>query len=160
MAPALRRPARPRARQWPLVLVLLLLVVPLLEVLVIIAVGRAIGGWPTFALLLVESALGAWLVRREGARAWTSLHQALTTGRMPSRQLADAALVLVGGVLLLAPGFLTDILGFFLVVPVTRPLARGVLETLVARRLLSGVYAGPRGSGSATSADVIEGEIL
>jgi UPF0716 protein FxsA len=165
-------PARPvRRGRWPLLLVLLLLVVPLLEVVVIIAVGRAIGGWPTFALLLAESAFGAWLVRHEGARAWASLQEALTTGRMPSRQLSDAALVLVGGVLLLAPGFLTDIVGFFLVLPFTRPMARRLLEAVVARRLLAGVYAGgvtpqdPRGgsrpaSRSAAADDVIEGEIL
>ena len=173
MAPAVGRPGlrRPRGR-WTLLLVVLLLVVPLLEVLVIIAVGRAIGGWPTFGLLLVESAFGAWLVRHEGGRAWAALQEALTTGRMPSRQLADAALVLVGGVLLLAPGFLTDIVGFFLVIPLTRPLARGLLETIVARRLLSGVYAShpfgapagrAPGAGSPRSRaadDVIEGEIL
>jgi UPF0716 protein FxsA len=168
-------PVVTRRRSWVwTVLVLLLLVVPLLEVLVIIAVGRAIGGWPTFFLLLAESAFGAWLVRREGGRAWQSLQEALTTGRMPSRQLADAALVLVGGVLLLAPGFLTDIVGFFLVLPFTRPVARRLLETVVARRLLAGVYAPgavpPRGPGaapgpepasrSAAADDVIEGEIL
>ena len=65
--------------------------VPLLEVLVIIQVGRVIGGWPTLGLLLVESAFGAWLVRREGARAWEALRTALTTGRMPALELVDAA---------------------------------------------------------------------
>lgn len=166
-------PAVGRRRSWLwTVLAILLLVVPLLEVLVIIAVGRAIGGWPTFFLLLAESALGAWLVRHEGGRAWQSLQSALTTGRMPSRQLADAALVLVGGVLLLAPGFITDIVGFFLVLPFTRPVARRALEAMVARRLLAGVYApggmstwpassgagpGTRGAGSG---DVIEGDVL
>ncbi len=180
MAPALggptARPRRRRARRWSALLVLLLLVVPLLEVLVIIAVGRVLGGWPTFGLLLAESAFGAWLVRREGGRAWGSLQEALTTGRMPSRQLADAALVLVGGVLLLAPGFLTDIAGFLLVIPLTRPVARRLLEAVVARRLLGGVYApaaglfrpgpggprrphGPAGQGSAAD-DVIEGDVL
>jgi len=163
-----------RRRSWLwTVLVVLLLVVPLLEVVVIIAVGRAIGGWPTFFLLLAESALGAWLVRHEGARTWLALQEALTTGRMPSRQLADAALVLVGGVLLLAPGFLTDIVGFFLVLPFTRPLARRMLEAVVARRLLAGVYAPgafpPPGYGPtrtpgdrrhSAADDVIEGEIL
>ena len=165
-------PRRVRRGRWGWLLVVLLLVVPLLEVVVIIAVGRAIGGWPTFLLLLAESAFGAWIVRHEGARTWTSLQEALTTGRMPSRQLSDAALVLVGGVLLLAPGFLTDIVGFFLVLPFTRPVARRVLEAVVARRLLAGVYAAggvspqdPRGgsrpaSRSAAADDVIEGEIL
>ncbi len=174
MAPAVGGPSRSRrpTRRWSLLLVVLLLVVPLLEIVVIIAVGQAIGGWPTFGLLLAESAFGAWLVRREGGRAWQSLQEALTTGRMPSRQLADAALVLVGGVLLLAPGFLTDIVGFFLVIPFTRPIARGLLEAVVARRLLSGVYStaassgfpsGAPGGGSTPrppSDEVIEGEVL
>ncbi len=159
---------RSRARPWPLLLLLLLLVVPLLEVVVIIAVGRAIGGWPTFALLLAESAFGAWLVRREGSRSWHGLQEALTSGRMPSRQLADAALVLVGGVLLLTPGFLTDILGFLLVMPFTRPLARGLLEAAVARRLLAGAVGGwsggaagsQGGAGPRAGGDVIEGEVL
>lgn len=159
------------APRWPLLLVVALLVVPLVEIAAIIAVGRVIGGWPTLFLLLAESALGAWLVRREGARTWRALTTALTTGRMPSRQLADAALVLVGGVLLLTPGFLTDIIGFLVILPTTRPLARRGLEAAVARRLLgAGVVARPGarpgsgraggpGAGSAAG-DVIEGEIL
>jgi len=159
----------PRARRrppWLTVLFLLLLVVPILEIAVIIAVGRVIGGWQTLVLLLVESALGAWLVRREGARAWSALVNALNTGRMPSRQLADAALVLVGGTLLLTPGFLTDIVGFFLILPLTRPLARHALETVVARRLLGGLFGGPGsgrgpgGPGSDGGPDIIEGEVL
>ncbi len=143
----------------------------------IIAVGKVIGGWPTLGLLLLESALGAWLVRREGARAWASLREALRTGRMPSRQLSDAALVLVGGTLLLTPGFLSDIVGFFFILPFTRPIARKALEAAVARRLLrdqgrtrrGGAGSGGAGSGGAgsggrapgtTGPDVIEGEVL
>ncbi|KQZ88182.1 hypothetical protein ASD62_01425 [Phycicoccus sp. Root563] len=148
-----------------------LLVVPVLEIAAIIAVGKAIGGWQTLVLLLVESALGAWLVRREGARAWAALNTALRTAQMPSRQLADAALVLVGGTLLLAPGFLTDIVGFFFILPVTRPIARTLLEAAVARRLLGGFQGrwgsgpgGPNGrggpGGSGDDPGVVEGEVL
>ncbi|HEV7147683.1 MAG TPA: FxsA family protein [Pedococcus sp.] len=144
---------------------LLVLVVPILEITTIIAVGKVIGGWQTFALLVAESALGAWLVRREGARAWSALKGALRTGTMPSRQLADAALVLVGGTLLLTPGFLTDIVGFFFILPVTRPLARRALEAAVARRLLGGFTSrwpggGPSGPSTGSGPDVIEGEVL
>ena len=152
--------SRRRRPRWLAVVFVLLLVVPVLEIAAIIAVGRTIGGWQTLVLLVVESLLGAWLVRREGGRAWQGLSAALTTGQMPSRQLADAALVLVGGTLLLTPGFLTDIVGFFFILPVTRPLARRLLERAVARRLLRGVVGpwgrGPGGSGP----DVIEGEVL
>lgn len=176
-------PAR-RRRRWPWVLVLLLLVVPTLEIAVIIGVGRVIGAWPTLVLLLVESALGAWLVKREGARTWSALATALNSGRMPSRQLADAALVLVGGTLLLTPGFVTDLVGFVFILPFTRPVARRALEAVVTRRLLSATFvtagfppppgrSGAAGPGSvptdgsaapprrsSAADDVIEGEIV
>lgn len=109
------QPPRRRRPRWLTVVFVLLVVVPIAEISVIVAVGKAIGGWQTFFLLLVESALGAWLVRREGSKTWQALRVALQTGRMPSRELTDAALVLVGGTLLLTPGFLTDIAGFFFV---------------------------------------------
>ena len=167
MAPAVGRTpyARRRRPRWLAVVFLLLLVVPILEIAAIVAVGQVIGGWQTLLLLVLESLLGAWLVRREGSRAWSALTTALNTGRMPSRELADAALVLVGGTLLLTPGFITDIVGFFFILPPTRPLARGILETVVARRLLGGFFGGGPGSGGGTGGrgdgpDIIEGEVL
>jgi UPF0716 protein FxsA len=144
---------------------LALLVVPIVEIAAIIAVGRVIGGWQTLLLLVVESALGAWIVKREGARTWLALQEALRSGRMPSRQLADAALVLIGGTLLLTPGFVTDIVGFFFILPLTRPVTRAWLEALVARRLLGplGEWPGP-GRGDAPPRprrpDVVEGEVV
>lgn len=152
-------------------MVLALIVVPLAEIAIILAVGRAIGGWPTVALLLLESLLGAWLMKREGRTAWRALTEALRTGRMPARELTDAALILVGGTLLLTPGFLTDVAGFFVIAPPTRPVARRLLQGAVERRLLAGVGwgagpgfrpAGPFGSGGGRKPDepdVIPGEI-
>jgi UPF0716 protein FxsA len=136
------------------VLVVLLVVVPIVEIAVLIAVGRAIGGWQTVALLLVESALGAWLVRREGAHAWAALVSALRTGRMPSRELTDAALVLVGGTLLLTPGFVTDVVGVLCVLPPTRELLRRRLTAYVGRRLLVPGSAGRHGAGT------VDGEVV
>jgi UPF0716 protein FxsA len=112
-----------------------LLVLPILEIYVIIEVGQLIGTIPTVVLLVVESALGAWIVRREGRRAWQALSTAFGTGRLPGRELADAALVLVGGTLLLTPGFVTDVFGFFFVLPFTRPLAQRAFAWLVSRRV-------------------------
>lgn len=154
----------------------LFLVVPIIEVMAVIAVGKAIGGWPTFLLLVALSALGAWLIGHEGSRAWRALSDALRSGHMPAHELADGILVLVGGTLLLTPGFITDVVGLFLVLPLTRPLARRAIEVVVSRRLLTavpvmgGAWPGGsvRGGGDATRPgsrrtsgdDVIEGEII
>lgn len=119
----------------PLALVLAFLLMPVLEIYVIIQVGALIGGWQTAALLLAESMLGAWIVRREGRRAWRSLRETFGRGSMPDRELADAALVLVGGVLLLTPGFVTDVFGFLFVLPFTRPVVRRLLAVYAARRV-------------------------
>ena len=62
-----------------------LLIVPVAEIAVIVAVGNVIGGWQTLALLLAESALGAYLVKHEGSRSWQALKVALNTGQMPGR---------------------------------------------------------------------------
>lgn len=122
---------------------LALLVVPVVEIFVIIQVGQVIGAWPTVALLIFESALGAWLVKREGRRAWNALRTSMQTALMPGKELADAALVLIGGTLLLTPGFVTDIFGFFFILPFTRPIARRLLSGLVTKRLLASASGGP-----------------
>jgi UPF0716 protein FxsA len=149
---------------------LALLVTPVIEIAVIIQVGQQIGVWWTVALLLVESALGAWLVRREGARAWRALNVGFQTGRLPTGELADAALVLIGGTLLLTPGFVTDVVGFFFVLPFTRPVARRALQAFMARRAVSFVRTrvgrspggppagGPPGAGR--DSRVVPGEVV
>ena len=147
---AARGRRRPRVVRW---VFLALLIIPIVEIAAIIAVGRVIGGWPTLALLVLESMLGAWIVKREGARTWAALQEALTTGQMPSRQLADAALVLIGGTLLLTPGFVTDIVGFFFILPLTRPITRAWLQAVVAGRLLGPSGEWPGGPGPSARAE-------
>ncbi len=120
----------------PLILFALFIGLPILEIYVIIQVGQQIGAIPTLLLLIAESVFGAWLVKREGRRAWTALNEAFRTGQLPGRQLGDAALVLIGGTLLLTPGFVTDVFGFFFVLPFTRPIARRILGAILARRAL------------------------
>ncbi|MEP7034048.1 MAG: FxsA family protein [Actinomycetota bacterium] len=139
-----RRLTRRSRPPWVWLLFVALLVVPLAEIALIVAVGNVIGAWQTFALLLVESALGAYLVKREGRRSWQALRAALSSGHMPGRELADAALILIGGTLLLTPGFLTDLVGFFFILPFTRPITRRWLQDIVERRLLqrSGIIRG------------------
>jgi UPF0716 protein FxsA len=131
-----------------MLLIGLFVALPIVEIYVIIQVGQAIGALPTVILLVLESLLGAWLVKHEGTRAWRALTATLSSGQLPGRQLADAALVLVGGTLLLTPGFVSDVVGFFFVLPFTRPIARRALLWLAARRLASRArrgYAASRG---------------
>ena len=121
------------------VLVVLFLVLPLVELYFLIQVGQVIGAWWTIALLVADSILGAWLVKREGRRAWAALREALASGRMPHKELADGALVLVGGTLLVTPGFVSDVVGIALVLPLTRPVFRRLLARVVAARLVGGM---------------------
>ena len=150
-------------RGWPLALfVVLLVAVPILEVYVLVQVGERIGALPTVAVLVLEAVLGGWLMRREGSRAWKALDGAFRGGRVPTGELADAALVLVGGVLLMLPGFVTDVLGLFFLVPFTRPFARRAVGFFVARRLgRAGLVPGAFGPYAAhTTGTVVEGEVV
>lgn len=149
----------------PLALLIAFLVVPILEIYVIIQVGELIGGWPTVALLLAESLLGAWIVRREGRRAWRALRQTFAGGALPDRELADAGLVLAGGVLLLTPGFVTDAVGFLFVLPFTRPLVRRLAARYVAHRMAAArrrhdVMAGPDRRRTEAEPRVVRGQVI
>jgi UPF0716 protein FxsA len=130
-----------RKRRFPWWLLLVsFVVVPLVEIYVIIQIGQVIGAWWTILLLIADSILGSWLVKREGARAWRALRVALEEGRMPTRELADGMLILVGGILMLTPGFVLDIVGALCILPFTRPLGRRVLSGVIGRRLVGASF--------------------
>jgi UPF0716 protein FxsA len=121
-------------RRWLMpLLVAVFILVSVAEVWLLTAVGERIGVLPTLAILVAEAALGAWLMRREGSKAWRALTGAYESGRMPTGQLADAALVLVGGIMLILPGFFTDVLGLICLLPWTRPFARRLIGWVIAR---------------------------
>jgi len=129
-----------------------------------------VGIVPTLLLLLVMSLLGGYLLRREGARTWRAFRAALQAGRVPAGEVADGALVILGGALLLTPGFATDVFGLACVLPPSRALLRRMLTRVVARRLgVGGLVGGPvRGSGprrarrppSGRAGGVVEGELV
>ncbi|WP_326823383.1 FxsA family protein [Streptosporangium sp. NBC_01756] len=132
-----------------LLLVLAFLAVPVLEILVFVQVGQAIGVWSAIALLAAGSLLGSMVVRREGRKAWRKLQDAMQTGRMPEPGASGGAMTIAGGVLLAVPGFLTDIVGLLFILPFTQPLMRGLGARFLARRIekLAGKAGGP-GLGS------------
>jgi UPF0716 protein FxsA len=119
-------------------LILLFIVVPLVELYVIIEVGRAIGVLPTIGLLFLDSVLGAVLLRSQGRAVWRRFNLALAEGRVPARETFDGAMVIFGGALLLTPGFITDIFGLLLLIPPTRAAIRGLLSRLARRRMAAG----------------------
>jgi UPF0716 protein FxsA len=124
-------------------LVVLFIVVPIVELAVIIQVGQAIGVWWTIGLLVADSVIGSLLMRHQGRAAWRRFNGALQLGRVPAREVLDGALVIFGGVLLLTPGFITDLLGLALLVPPTRALVRRVLARRLERRMIASMR-GPR----------------
>ncbi len=113
------------------ILVVLFIVVPIVEIWLIIQVGGLIGVWPTIALLLADSMLGAMLLRQQGLGAWRRFNGALAERRFPGREVADGLLIAVGATLLLTPGFLTDAVGLLLLAPPTRAIARAPLQRLL-----------------------------
>jgi UPF0716 protein FxsA len=117
------------------VLAVAFILVPIAELAVIIAVGDVLGLLPTLVLLLAVSLAGAWLAKREGLAAWRRFQLALAEGRVPTNEVADGAMILLAGALLLTPGFLTDVVGVLLLLPPTRALARRLAPRLAARRL-------------------------
>lgn len=125
-----RRPDLRDERGVAPLLLLAFIVVPLLELWVISLVADRLQLLPTLGLLLVISVVGAWVVKREGRAAWNRFRDALGQ-RMPTVEVVDGALVLIGGTLLLTPGFITDAVGLLLVLPPTRAVANRMIRSRV-----------------------------
>ncbi|HEX6388846.1 MAG TPA: FxsA family protein [Solirubrobacteraceae bacterium] len=138
----------------PLLLFALFIVVPIVELYIIIQVGQAIGVWWTILLLIADSVLGTWLMRSQGRAAWGRFNQAMAAGRVPAREILDGALIIFGGAFLLAPGFLTDGIGLFFLLPPTRALARRFLVRVFAGRFM---VIGSAWRPPARPADVVDG---
>src|SRR5262245_42877574 len=109
----------------PALLVILFICVPIVELWLILQVAELLGGGAsgaalTIALLIADSLLGAWLVRSQGRTVWREFSEALNAGKMPAREAVNGGFVILGGTLLLLPGFLSDIVGIAMLAPPTR----------------------------------------
>ncbi|MBA2871723.1 UPF0716 protein FxsA [Anoxybacillus calidus] len=101
-------------------LMFLLIVIPALEIALLVLSGSVIGVWPTVGLIIATGVIGAWLAKREGIETIRQAKQELMYGRIPGEAVLDGICILVGGIVLLTPGFITDLLGFILLIPFTR----------------------------------------
>lgn len=117
-------------------LIILFIVVPILELYVIIQVGQWIGVVPTLLLLLADAVLGSMLLKHQGRGAWRRFNEALAARRFPGKEVADGLLIVIGGTLLLTPGFVTDVFGLLLLIPPTRAIARRLLRRYAGRRFV------------------------
>jgi UPF0716 protein FxsA len=120
-------------------LALLLLAVPVVEIYVIVQVGHVMGLLPTLALLIVVSIAGAALVKREGLGVWRRASQRIENGEVPGRELIDGVLILLAGALLMTPGFVTDLLGIFLLLPPVRAAVRALISRRLTHQVSGGV---------------------
>lgn len=136
-----------------LLLLLLFFTVPLVEIYVLLEVGGVIGALPTIALVVLTAVIGAGLIRAQGLATLGRVQQELERGELPAVGIIEAALLLVAGALLLTPGFITDTIGFLILVP---PLRRRAIRSFLAHRLqVAGVATGRSDPGKPGA---IEGE--
>lgn len=124
------------------ILLLLFIAVPVIEIALFIQVGGLLGLWPTIALVLLTAVVGASLVRSQGLQTLLTVQQRLAQGQLPAQQIIEGVMLAVAGVLLLTPGFLTDMMGMLLLLPVSR----GWLANYVMRRIVvSNLHTGGAG---------------
>jgi UPF0716 protein FxsA len=136
--------------QWVLLAVLSL---PILEIYLLIKLVGALGFLLTLALLLGAAGLGGFLLRIQGWTTWIKVQQALARGELPAREMLESALIGAGGVLLLVPGFISDILALFCLIPATR---RQFAEYLLRHHIPRPARPAPH--RTADEPRVIEGE--
>jgi len=115
-------------------LLLLFTIVPLLELFILIKLGGVIGVGPTVAIVIGTGMLGAWLARHQGLGVLRRVGAELDQGRLPAEALLDGLLILIAGALLLTPGLITDALGFTLLAPPGRKIARRLAKNAFLRR--------------------------
>lgn len=137
------------------ILFLFFLIVPFIEIYVLLEVGAIIGAFPTIFLVVFTAILGAWLLRRQGFTTWQRFQDNLKQGVIPAYEMIEGPILLVGGALLLTPGFFTDLLGFACLMP---PLRRKIAQYVIENYLLKAETGAVFRHRSTVNDGVIEGE--
>ena len=131
---------------------ILFIIVPLFEMIVLIEVGSIIGAIPTVFLVVLTATVGIWLLKLEGMQTWARVQQKLAQGAIPETELLEGVMLIVGGALLLTPGFVTDTVGFICLLPgLRRPIARWMIRQAVLRSF-------DTTSNTTSQTKIIEGE--
>ncbi|MCD6526766.1 MAG: membrane protein FxsA [Desulfuromonas sp.] len=126
-------------------LLILFITIPVVEIYVLLQAGELIGLWPTVGLIILTGIAGAYLARTQGSETIRRIQSSLDQGEMPTEELLNGAMILAGGLTLLTPGFCTDLIGFSLLLPITREwikkFARQWLQTMAAQGTIH-IYRG------------------
>lgn len=131
------------------------LAVPFFEIYVLLKMGSMIGAFPTVILVVFTAVLGAWMLRQQGFATWQRLQAGLAKGQPPVLEMIEGPILLVGGALLLTPGFFTDILGFLCLIPMTR---RKMAIYFIEKNLVMAASGNPFKRSPTKSGNIIEGE--
>ncbi len=149
------------------ILFLLFAMMPIIEIAILVQVGGMIGGWNTVGLVIVTAFVGAFLVKREGLQTLQTAQSKMQQNMIPGRELVEGMMLVVAGILLVTPGFITDILGFLLVLPGSRHYFASHLSKHLQMRVVTsaGTYSQPGAGAQYTDTrqrnndgEVIEGE--
>jgi UPF0716 protein FxsA len=132
---------------------LLVLLIPFVEIYLLLKVGGIIGAFPTIFLVVFTAVLGTWLLRKQGFATFQRLQENLAKGTIPAYEMIEGPIILVGGVLLLTPGFITDILGFACLIPQLR---RKIAQYIIENHLVQA--GGHYQWGKPKEKDALEGE--
>ncbi|MDF1851045.1 MAG: FxsA family protein [Verrucomicrobiales bacterium] len=116
-------------------LLLLFIGIPVLELLIFLLLGSKIGITPTLAIIVITAILGAYLTKSQGLKALQKYQLAISEGRLPQEEVIDGVLILVAGAVLLTPGFLTDAIGFSLLIPPLRDFFKAVTKAKLKDRV-------------------------
>ncbi len=129
------------------------LIIPFVEIYLLLQVGGLVGVFPTITLVVLTAIIGANLLRQQGLATWQRFQENLAKGQIPAYEMVEGPILLVGGALLLTPGFFTDIIGFTCLIP---PVRRKIAQYIIEKRLVQTVAPGP--TPGKPKPNVIEGE--
>lgn len=121
-------------------LLLFILVIPALEIGIFVWAGGYIGPWWLIFIIILTGIVGAWLTKQQGFEVWHKARNSMARGYPPQAHIFDGICILIGGILLLAPGFITDATGFLLLLPITRKPFKQLLERLVRKWINKGTF--------------------
>jgi UPF0716 protein FxsA len=136
------------------ILFLIVLIIPFAEIYLLLQVGSFLGAFPTIILVVFTAVLGSWLLKQQGFATFRRFQENIAQGVVPAYELIEGPIILLGGVLLLTPGFITDVLGLAcLITPLRKKIAQYIIESRIIQQSSSAFQATKK-----AETNVLEGE--